>query len=120
MPGRALHEPISRMIDRESRVGWRCDVALGHRGDVDLKRIARAKGGDYVLINRRPPCRVPGCPGQAIFEDLSRQWPTRLETITDADPAWWEMNQQRVNVLTALGYRMEMGKWVAPKKEAPR
>lgn len=121
MPGRALHEPISKMIVRGSKIRWRCDVVQGHHGDVDLKRIAKARGGDYVLINRRPPCRIPGCPGQAIFEDWSRQWPTKLETITDADPAWWAMNQQRVNDLTALGWIMEMGKWVAPddKKPAP-
>lgn len=120
MPGRAQLEPISKMIARGSKVRWCCDVVQGHHGDVDLTRIAKAKGGDYVLINRRPPCRFPGCPGQAIFEDWSRQWPTKLETITDADPAWWAMNQQRVDVLTALGWRMEMGKWVAPEKKTPR
>lgn len=119
MPSRAQHEPISKMIDRGAKVRWHCDVVQGHHGEVDLKRIAKAKGGDYVLINRRPPCRIPGCPGQAIFEDWSRQWPTKLETITDADPAWWAFNDKRRAELVALGWCVEMGKWVAPKKEAP-
>lgn len=116
----SVRETVGRMIERGAKVRWRCDIVQSHYGDVDLKRIAKAKGGDYQLINRRPPCRIPGCPGQAIFEDWSSQWPTRMETISDADTAWWEMNQRRANDLTALGWRVEMGKWVAPNEKAPR
>lgn len=109
------HETVQHMIERSAKIRWRCDVAQGHYGDVDLKRIAKAKGGDYSIVNRRPPCRIPGCPGVAIFEDFSGSWPRKVETITDRDPAWWAENDRRRSELDALGYRMEMGKWVAPE-----
>ncbi|MGX1804056.1 hypothetical protein ACWIDJ_17195 [Brevundimonas naejangsanensis] len=108
-------ETVQRMIERRANIRWRCDVGQGHHGDVDLKRVAKAKGGDYSIVNRRPSCRIPGCPGVVIFEDFSGSWPRKVETITDRDPAWWEENERRRAELMALGYRMEMGKWVAPK-----
>lgn len=62
-------------------IRWRCDVAQGHYGNVDLKRIAKAKGGDYSIVNRRPRCRMSGCPGVVIFEDFARSWARQVETI---------------------------------------
>lgn len=110
----ASTEFVSQMIDRRAKIRWRCDAVQSHHGDVDLKPIAKAKGGDFVLMNRRPPCRIPGCPGLVIFEDCSSIWAKRLESITDKDPAWWEMNDRRYAELTARGWRLELGKWVAP------
>lgn len=102
------------MIERRAKIRWRCDVAQGHYGEADLKRIAKTKGGSYSIVNRRPPCRIPGCPGVVIFEDFSGSWPRKVETITDSDPAWWDDNDRRRAELVGLGYRMVMGKWVAP------
>lgn len=115
-----MAEPISRMIDRSAKIRWHCDVSVNHHGDADLKRIAKAKGGDYRLANKHPPCRIPGCPGIVTFKDCSSQFPVPLDTITDRDDAWWALSEKRRAQLKALGYQMELGKWVAPKKEAPR
>lgn len=114
-----MTDTISRMIDRGARIRWHCDVSVNHYGDADLKRIAKAKGGDYRLANKHPPCRIPGCPGIVTFKDCSSQFPVPLDTITDQDDAWWALNERRRTHLKALGYRMELGKWVAPEKEAP-
>lgn len=40
-------ETLQRMIERSAKIRWRCDVVQSHYGDVNLKRIAKAKGGDY-------------------------------------------------------------------------
>jgi hypothetical protein len=113
-------ETVQHMIERSAKIRWRCDVGQGHHGDVDLKRIAKAKGGAYSIVNRRPTCRIPGCPGVVIFEDFSGSWPRKVETITDRDSQWWTENDRRRAELEALGYRMEMGKWTAPEtKRAP-
>jgi hypothetical protein len=113
-------DTIGRQAERGAKIRWQCDVVSSHYGDVDLKRIARAKGGDYVLVNKRPPCRIPGCPGIVSFSDCSRVYWQKLETLSDRDPEWWAFNDKRRAELIALGWRVEMGKWVAPKKEAPR
>lgn len=112
-------EPVSSMADRKARVRWACDVSDSHYGDVDLRRIARAKGGDYSLWNKRASCRIPGCPGIVRFQDVSSMWPVKMDTITDRDPQWWALNDARRAELEALGYRVEMGKWVAPERQKP-
>ena len=110
-----MAEPISRMINREAKIRWHCDVSVDHYGDVDLTRIAAAKGDDYVLINKKPPCRVPGCPGIATFADYSRVYWQKLETLSDRDPEWWAFNDKRRAELMALGWGVKDGKWVAPE-----
>ena len=80
-------DTISRMIELSARIRWRCDIDQAHPGAVDLKRIAKAKGGDYSIVNRRPRCRIPGCPGVVIFEDFGKS-----------------------------RARIEMGRWVAPAR----
>ena len=49
-----MADTIRRMIDRGATIRWHCDVSVDHYGDVDLNRIAAAKGADYLLINKRP------------------------------------------------------------------
>lgn len=107
-------ETVGQLLARGARIGWRCDVVTAHHGDVDLARIAAARGADFVLVDRRPPCRRPGCPGQAIFEDRSSVFARKLETITDRDRAWWDHYEVRRRQLMAQGWRMVMGKWVKP------
>lgn len=106
-------ETISRMIERRAKIRWRCDIDPAHRGDVDLNRVAEAKGGDYSIVNRRPRCRIPGCPGVVIFEDFGGSWARQVETIQQSSPEWWAENDRRRAELESLGFRMEMGKWVA-------
>lgn len=105
-------ETVGRMLARGARVTWRCDVDLAHHGDMDLAAIVAAKGADFVLVDRRPPCRRPGCPGQAIFEDRTSVFARKLETITDRDAAWWDHSERRRVQLQALRWCMEMGRWV--------
>lgn len=107
------------MIEREAKIRWECEVApLGHSGPADLHAIARARGGDYALANRRPPCRIPGCPGRVRFMDKTHVWPRQVDTITDKDPAWWTYSAAEKARLYALGWWLEMGKWRPPP--APR
>jgi len=113
-------ETVGRLFENGAKIRWSCEVSPSHHGDVDLKRIIEAKGADYVLINKKPPCRFPGCPGLVTFADYSRVYWQKLETLSDRDDEWWTFNDRRRDELKALGWRMEMGKWVAPKKEAPR
>jgi len=46
--------------------------------------------------------------------DMSGSWPKPIDTIGDRDAAWWEYTDQRRAELMALGWRVVMGKWVAP------
>ncbi len=109
-----MHETVSAMIERGARVKWFCEVGQGHSGEVDLKAIARAKGGTVTLINRRPMCKIPGCPGRVYFQDLSSAWPKKLDDIgTEALFAYTEAERAR---LMPLGYRMVEGHWRAPEK----
>ena len=105
---------IGDLIEKGGRVQWRCEVAPDHSGDADLARIAAAKGTGFSLANRRPPCPRPGCPGRVAFLDHTGSWPRALDTIGDRDTAWWDYTDQRRAELLALGWRIVMGKWVAP------
>ena len=111
------HETVSAMIERGAKVRWFCEIGRGHWGDVDLKAIARAKGGNITLVNRRPMCKIPGCPGRVHFEDLSSAWPRKLDTIPAHDAfGFIEAERRR---LEALGYRMVQGHWQAPDSRTP-
>lgn len=105
-------DTVGRLFDNGAKIRWSCEVSASHHGDVDLKRIIDAKGADYVLINKTPPCRVPGCPGLVTFSDYSRVYWRKLETLSDHDPEWWAFNDKRRAEPMALGNRVEMGKWV--------
>lgn len=109
------HETVHAMIERGAKIRAECEVApIGHSGPADLPAIARAKGGDYSLANRRPACRVPGCPGRVRFIDTTSMWPRSLDTITDRDAAWWDYGAAEKARLHALGWWLEMGKWRPP------
>ena len=72
-----------------------------------------------MLANRRPPCPVQGCPGRVTFKDHTRVFARSLDTIPVHDPEDWAWEDRRRAELTVLGYRLELGKWVAPEpKEA--
>lgn len=108
-------ETVHAMIERSAKIRAECEVApIGHSGPADLHAIARAKGGDYSLANRRPPCRVPGCPGRVRFVDMTSVWPRSLDTITDRNAAWWNYSAAEKARLYALGWWLEMGKWRPP------
>lgn len=102
------------MIQSQAKIQWRCEVSPDHHGAVDLERIAADKGFDFILANRRPRCRHPACPGRVAFVDHTGSWPRPLDTIRDRDPAWWDYTDQRRAEMLALGWRIVMGKWVAP------
>lgn len=104
---------VAEVMARGGKACWRCSVCQG-QGPVDLVAVAAALGLDATLGNRRPRCRVPGCPGRVRFLDANSFWPLPLDTITEADEAWWTFNDQERAQLHALGWRMFMGKWIAP------
>lgn len=74
-----------------------------------------------TLVNRRPFCKIPGCPGRVHFEDLSSAWPKMLDTVKPPQEAHFEYSRAEMRRLEALGYRMVQGYWVAPDmtKAAP-
>lgn len=109
---------VAQVMARGGKACWRCSVCQG-QGPVDLVAVAAALGPDATLGNRRPRCRVPGCPGRVRFLDANSVWPLPLDTITDADDAWWTFDDQERARLTALGWRVHMGKWVAPDPVTP-
>ena len=113
------HETVSAMIERGARIKWECEVSFpGHSGEVDLSAIAKARGGDFTLANRRPACRIPGCPGRVRFVDMSSAWPRKLDTITDSDDAWWAYNAAEKARMEAMGWWMKSGYWQAPEPTA--
>ncbi|MGH6979022.1 MAG: hypothetical protein ACRED4_07005 [Brevundimonas sp.] len=109
------HETVSAMIERGAEIQAECEVkAVGHSGPADLHAIAKARGGDFTLANRRPSCRIAGCPGRVRFVDMSSAWPRKLDTISDKDDAWWAYNAAEKARMEALGWWMQMGKWQPP------
>lgn len=103
------------MIERGAKIRWECEVSpLAHCGATDLNAIARAKGGDFTLANRRPACRIPGCPGRIRFMDKSYVWPRQVDTIDERYAAWWDYSAAEKERLYALGWWLEMGKWQPP------
>lgn len=104
------------LLQGQARIVWTCDVDIAHHGDVDLRRVIAAKGFDFTLANRKPRCPTADCPGRVTFMDRSASWPRPLDTIGERDPAWWEYTDQRRAELLALGWRVVMGKWVAPSR----
>ena len=108
------HETVSAMIERGANIKWFCEVGQGHSGVVDLEAIARAKGGAVTLVNRRPPCRVSGCPGRVHFEDLSSAWPKIIDTVRPPQEAHFEYTAAEMRRLEALGWWMKGGYWQPP------
>lgn len=107
-------DTIGWFIQHGRQIEWACDLRQdGHHGLVDLKPIMDRHGPGFSLTNRRPPCRMPGCLGRVIFSDVSSTWPRPLQTITDI-AARWEYSEPRDRELEARGWRIEMGKWIAP------
>ena len=102
---------IADLIASSADVIWRCEVCQRIR-PVDLERIAREKGPETTLANRRPRCRL--CPGRVQFEVRRGPFTHPLDTIkpgSEADGVYTEGERSR---LKAMGWRLELGKWVAP------
>jgi len=106
-----IEAEVGWLAERERSVRARCLVCC-RIVEVDLARLLSEKGPAFSLSNRRPRCRQEGCPGRVTFEDWSRMWPIRLDTITDRDAAWWDMGDQIKREAEAAGWRIKMGKWV--------
>ena len=104
---------VADLIRAQARVMWWCDAG-GHHGALDLERVANLRGADTVLTNRRPPCPVAGCPGRVTFKDHTRVFARSMDTIAVHDAEGWAWEERRRAELKALGYRLELGKWVAP------
>lgn len=114
-----MAETVADLIRAGGAVRWYCDAG-GHSGVVDLERIACLRGPYTVLSDRRPRCRMPDCPGRVEFKDHRRVFARPLDTIPADAPSAWAYEERRRAELKALGYRLEMGKWVAPeKRKAP-
>lgn len=112
-----MPQTVADLIRAQARVMWWCDAG-GHHGQLDLERVASLRGPDTVLANRRPPCPVAGCPGRVTFKDHTRVFARSLDTIAVHDPEGWAYEDRRRAELRALGYRLELGKWQAPKEGA--
>lgn len=104
---------IGHLVKARRKVTWWCSVCRT-LGPVDLAPILAAKGPDFSLTNKRPPCRSAGCPGRVRFEDRTSMWPIFLESIDHGDQAWWDYNEAERTQLEGLGYQMRDGKWVRP------
>ena len=122
--GRNVDATLSGLVKRQAKVRWMCPVCETN-GDVDLTAMLAAKGPDFSLSNRRPPC--PLCPGRVRFADWSSMWPVDLDTLTDREDAWWAYQEQERKRLMALGWTLRMGHWIDPdgkasweRKQSPR
>lgn len=107
-----MHDTIESLIQSGAVIHWRCEVCRAG-GKADLEAIRAAKGPDFTLSNRRPSCRI--CPGRVLFEDRSSVYFRRMDIHTDRDPAFWAYQDRERARLYALGWRVVMGKWVAPE-----
>lgn len=107
---------VSWLHDRQRNVRSRC-LVCERMTDVDLAPILAAKGPDYSLAKRRPPCRDRTCPGRVLFEDWSRMWPIPFEDIPLEDR--WAFDDAERTKLEALGWTMVEGHWHDPQGRAP-
>ena len=107
---------VGDLIRGDHVVIWDCEVCQGV-GPVDLIAIERAKGSAYSLANRRAWCRRPGCAGRVRFKRLNGPWAYPLDTIKDGSPEAWAYADRERARLIAAGWRIFMGKWVAPDAE---
>ena len=78
---------VGAMIADSIVVTWHCDK--GHSDEVDLARIARQRGDQFSLVDKRSHCRQPGCNALVYFRySASRGTPSRrLEAIRERENA---------------------------------
>jgi hypothetical protein len=103
--------PLSWYVEQNRTIAAECEVCR-KRWPVDLRAILKAKGPDFTLANKRPPCPAEDCPGRVRFRDCSTHWPRDLDTIEVGTVAYWQYAEGERVRLTALGWRMEGGRWV--------
>lgn len=112
----AIDSRVGVLIENGRRIRARCLVCERHV-DVDLARILAAKGPDFTLEKRRPPCRDRTCPGRMTFEDHSSIWAQKFDDIPLQDQFAFETaERQRIH---AAGWRLEMGHWINPEGRPP-
>lgn len=102
---------IGQLVERDMSIRWRCEVCRAY-GYVDLVALQKAKGADFTLANRRPPCRH--CPGRVKFEDATSVFPRPIDTIKQGADAYWAFYDAQRARLYGLGWRVRDGKWVRP------
>lgn len=112
---RSLPVTLAEALASSARIVWQCDVCRAY-GRADLVAMIAALGPDFVLLDRKPACRV--CPGKVTFLDASHVFWRRLETFTDRDAVWWAYQDRERARLNALGWRVIAGKWTAPRSTA--
>ncbi len=51
--------------------------------DVDIPALIKKVGRDFCLVDRRPPCRTPGCSGRTLFmyQSHGRMAPLQTERV---------------------------------------
>lgn len=107
---------VGWLVDQHRSVRARCLVCETHV-DVDLAPILAAKGPDFSLANRRPPCRDHTCPGRMVFEDWSRMWPISFDNMPlDTQLAFTDSERIKIE---AAGWRLVNGHWHDPQGRAP-
>lgn len=107
---------VGWLHDHQKRVRARCLVCETHV-DVDLAPILAAKGPEFSLAKRRPPCRDRTCPGRMVFEDWSRMWPIAFEDLPiDVQFAFTDSERLKIE---AAGWTMINGHWHDPQGRAP-
>lgn len=66
-------ETVGLLIEHGVRVRVTCTVCRTNWREVDLEKVARVKGRDFSLWNKRTRCRLtPGCEGLNEFMHDSR------------------------------------------------
>lgn len=111
-----IDSSVGWLIENGRRIKARCLVCESHV-DVDLAPILAAKGPEYTLAKRRPPCRDRTCPGRMTFEDYTSIWTQKFEDIPLGDQFEFEAIERQH--IEAAGWRLEMGHWIDPQGRAP-
>ena len=57
---------VGAMLDEQMHITWHCETCR-HYGPVNLLEVARVKGVDYCMVDKKTHCRTAGCGGIAYF-----------------------------------------------------
>lgn len=113
----ATDSRVGTLIDGGRRIRARC-LVCERITDVDLAPILAAKGPEFTLAKRRPPCRDRTCPGRVVFEDYSSIWTQKFDEDIPLEDQFAHDAAERKRI-EAAGWRMEMGHWIDPQGRPP-